>query len=115
MWPLGIRTATGRARFLQACAPRCFCATLRPLMVHRRRSSNEVALMRKSLAGGFAPWLIAPWALVAACAAHGAGVAREALPAPDTRGPQVMGWVPAYGIEQSLKALNDTPAAGRAL
>jgi hypothetical protein len=71
--------------------------------------------MRKSLAGGFAPWLIAPCALVAACAAQGAGVAREALPAPDTRGPQVMGWVPAYGIEQSLKALNDTPAAGRAL
>ena len=30
-------------------------------------------------------------------------------------GPQVMGWVPAYGIEASMKALSATPAIGQAM
>ena len=30
-------------------------------------------------------------------------------------GPQVMGWVPAYGIEASMKALTSTPAIGQAM
>ena len=32
-----------------------------------------------------------------------------------TSGPQVMGWVPAYGIDASLKALTATPAIGQAM
>jgi len=30
-------------------------------------------------------------------------------------GPQVMGWVPAYGIDASMKALNASPAVGQAM
>ena len=30
-------------------------------------------------------------------------------------GPQVMGWVPAYGIDASMKALTATPAIGQAM
>jgi len=30
-------------------------------------------------------------------------------------GPQVMGWVPAYGIDASVKALTATPAIGQAM
>ena len=30
-------------------------------------------------------------------------------------GPQVMGWVPAYGIDASMKALGSTPAIGQAM
>ena len=30
-------------------------------------------------------------------------------------GPQVMGWVPAYGIDASMKTLNATPAIGQAM
>ena len=34
---------------------------------------------------------------------------------PGGNGPQVMGWVPAYGIEASLKALAATPAIGQSM
>jgi hypothetical protein len=60
------------------------------------------------------PWLIAPCALMVTCAAGAAKPLRDG-DVPDTPGPQVIGWVPAYAIEQSLKALSSTPAAGQAL
>jgi hypothetical protein len=49
---------------------------------------------------------------VATCLAVPAGV--DAQPA-GASGPQVMGWVPAYGIDASMKALAATPAIGQAM
>jgi len=66
--------------------------------------------MKKCLAPRVSPWLIAPGVLLAACAALAAKPVHDA---PDA--PRVIGWVPAYGIEQSIKALSSTPAAGQAL
>ena len=51
-----------------------------------------------------------PLAFAAIAAAPGA-VAQPA----GANGPQVMGWVPAYGIDAALKALNATPAVGNAM
>ncbi len=51
-----------------------------------------------------------PLALAAALAA----AAVHAQPG-GAAGPQVMGWVPAYGIDASLKALAATPAIGQAM
>jgi len=48
--------------------------------------------------------------IVASLAAAGA----NAQPG-SAAGPQVMGWVPAYGIDASMKALNGSPAIGQAM
>jgi hypothetical protein len=58
------------------------------------------------------PWVLAPCTLLAACACAAGRADNEV---PDATGPQVMGWVPAYGIEASLQALEALPATGRAL
>ena len=58
----------------------------------------------------FASFASLPLALAAIAAASGA-VAQPA----GANGPQVMGWVPAYGIDGALKALNATPAVGNAM
>ncbi len=52
----------------------------------------------------------APLAIVAGAAA----AAAHAQPV-GTNGPQVMGWVPAYGIDASIKALVATPAIGQSM
>ena len=49
-------------------------------------------------------------AIVTSLAAAGA----QAQPG-GASGPQVMGWVPAYGIDASIKALTSTPAIGQAM
>ncbi len=41
--------------------------------------------------------------------------AADAVAQPGPTGPQVMGWVPAYGIEATLKALEANPAIGQSL
>jgi hypothetical protein len=41
--------------------------------------------------------------------------AASAQAQPGGNGPQVMGWVPAYGIEASMKALAATPAIGQSM
>ncbi len=56
----------------------------------------------------FARWSLP--AIVTSLAAAGV----QAQPG-GANGPQVMGWVPAYGIEASLKALSATPAIGQAM
>jgi hypothetical protein len=58
-------------------------------------------------------WVLAPCVLLAACACEAAG--RPDADVPDASGPPVMGWVPAYGIEPSLQALEALPAMGHAL
>jgi hypothetical protein len=53
---------------------------------------------------------VAPLVVVSLLAAAGV----RAQP-PGGAGPQVMGWVPAYGIEASMKALTATPGPGQAM
>ncbi|MEP6504485.1 MAG: hypothetical protein ABJD97_14200, partial [Betaproteobacteria bacterium] len=47
--------------------------------------------------------------------ATGLAAAGSVCAQPGAAGPQVMGWVPAYGIAASLKALDATPAIGQSL
>jgi hypothetical protein len=55
---------------------------------------------------------VASLAMISACmGASGA----PAKPVRAAAGPQVMGWVPAYGIEASMRALGSTPAIGQSL
>jgi len=53
-------------------------------------------------------------ALSLAIAAGLAAAAAQAQPG-SANGPQVMGWVPAYGIDASMKAMLATPAIGQAM
>jgi hypothetical protein len=53
---------------------------------------------------------LVPLAIVAGLAATGV----QAQPG-GANGPQVMGWVPAYGIDASTRALAATPAIGQAM
>ena len=53
---------------------------------------------------------VATLGVVAGLAAAGGASAQ-----PGAAGPQVMGWVPAYGIAASMKALEATPAIGQSL
>src|SRR5215831_11549528 len=102
MPPRPVLASSAGAPFLRyALAPR-WCVENAP--------SDKVAEMKKCLAPRVSPWLIAPGVLLAACAALAAKPVRDAADAP-----RVIGWVPAYGIEQSIKALSSTPAAGQAL
>jgi hypothetical protein len=71
--------------------------------------------MRKCRIDALASWLFVPCALLAACGCGATTTARGPAEVPDTPGPQVMGWVPAYGIEQSLQSLEALPGMGRAL
>jgi hypothetical protein len=45
----------------------------------------------------------------------GLAAAATAQAQPGASGPQVMGWVPAYGIDASMKALAATPAIGQSM
>ena len=56
------------------------------------------------------PRLLVPLAIVASLAAAATAEAQ-----PGASGPQVMGWVPAYGIDASMKALAATPAIGQSM